>query len=169
MQGCIWGERKNMRQCYKKEYRAYFTVEAAMVMPAVFACYLLTVLLMIYIYERCVWEQNTCRLSVWKKYVEGLANMSPEAEEIPEKDIYRYLLQCLEEEESGKFFLGQDIATQMKGQGEFVQVNRERLYPQFNNQSYNVAVSCISLDPVEYIRMTNMLKKQIKESGDVSE
>ncbi len=154
---------KQTKRVYKKECGAYFTVEAALVMPVVLACYLLIIMLLIYIYERCIWEQNAYRLLIWKEYVEGFINMNPAAEEICEEDIYRYILTNLNKEEAEKYFFGLEISAQINSRGDLVKVNRKVLYPQFGGRSYEMTLSCACLKPTEYVRMVTLLKEQIKE------
>ena len=148
----------------KKECNGYFTVEAALVMPVVLICYLLIIQLLIFIYERCIWEQNACRLPVWKEYVEGYVQMNPAAEEISEKEIFQYVLQCLNEEEAEKYFLGQEITAQIGIRGEIINVSRSILYPQFGNKKYEGLIARICPKPVEYIRTTALLEEKIKEN-----
>ena len=78
----------------------YFTVEAAMVMPIVFAVYIFMISMLIYIYEGCIWEQNGFRMLVQKPYLDGYVRMHGDVTEtkIGEKEICRYILEKNKEE-----------------------------------------------------------------------
>ena len=146
---------------------AYFTVEAALIMSIVLGCYYLIILLLCFSYERSIWEQNAYRLPVWKEYVDGFANMDPGAEELSKEAASRYVLASLKDAEKGKYIFGQGETAQISIKGEFVTVQREMEYPQFRDGACEMKVTGVCLDPVEYIRMTNLLKDNI--SGDERE
>ena len=151
----------------KREYGAYFTVEAALILPTVLGCYYLIILLLCFSYERSVWEQNAYRLPVWKEYVEGFAGMDPGAEEFPEAAVCRYVLASLENTEEKKYIFGQGRTAQISIKGEFVTVQREMEYMQFQDSAYEMKVTGVCLEPVEYIRMVNLLKEKIsKDKGE---
>ncbi len=137
---------------------AYFTVEAALVMPIVLGCYLFVILFLMYIYERCIWETNAYRFNVWKAYVEGFAASDPSVEEISEKKISQYLLDCLNREENQKYFLGQNVSTQIVNRGEYMNVERKVYYPQFADEEYEMSVSCVHLQPAVYLRSVELIK-----------
>lgn len=48
-----------------KRAKAYFTVEAALIMPLVLGCYLFVIGMMFFQYDRCVLEMNMARLAAW--------------------------------------------------------------------------------------------------------
>ena len=86
--------------------RAYFTVEAAMVIPIVMGCIGMVCMLMFYMYERCVLDENACRALVWRLYVEGSGYTDLTAEKIENKQMVRYLLAYLQKEEAERYLLG---------------------------------------------------------------
>ena len=66
-----------------------------MVVPIVIGCVGMVCMLMFYMYDRCVFDENACRVLVWKSYVEGINNMDPAEAELENKHIVKsinYLL-----------------------------------------------------------------------------
>ncbi len=156
---------------YRKGIAGYFTVEAALIIPVVFACYFAIIVFMICIYERCILEQNAYRLPVWREYVEGYINLYPEEnDEITETEICQYILGCLEAEESSRYLLGQNIQASVRIRGEYVEVTRSISYDQAGGWTNETTCAGICLMPVEYIRTINLLKNKITgDEGEVND
>lgn len=141
----------NMKE---KKTEGYFTVEAALVMPVVLMCYAALFLLLCFIYERCIWEQNACRLPVWKEYVEGFAALDLKDAEDVEDEVCRYILECLNKEEEQKYLLGQNISAQIRVRGDYITITRGSCYPQLGGISYENRVAILAFEPVNYLRET---------------
>ena len=149
----------------KKKWKgpeAYFTVEAALIMPIVLGCYCLIIQLLCFSYERCIWEQNGYRLPVWMEYVEGFGGLSTaKREEISKETICRYVLAYLEEAEKDAYIFGRNAEAQIQVRGEFVIVGRTMKYAPFSDRDYEMEIKEVCLEPTEYIRTTKMLKDKI--------
>lgn len=135
-----------------KRADGYFTVEAALVMPVVLMCYAALILLLCFIYERCIWEQNACRLPVWKEYVEGFVSWDAKDVKDVEEEVCRYILGCLDKEEEEKYLLGQNILAEIRVRGDYVTITRGICYPQLGDISYENRVSTLVFEPVNYLR-----------------
>lgn len=156
------GIKRLRKKLYREGIGGYFTVEAALVMPIVLMCYVFIILLLCYIYERCVWEQNAYRLPVWKEYVEGYANMNSEiAEDVSKEDICRYILACLSKEEETRYLFGQEMTAEITVRGEYIKISRGFKYPQFGDKAYTIQMSAVILNPTDYLRTANGLKNKI--------
>ncbi len=143
---------------------AYFTVEAALMMPIVLGCYYLIIVLLCFSYERCTWEQNAYRLPVWMEYVEGFGGLSAEkSEELSKENVCRYVLARLDNAEEEKYIFARNTTAQIQTRGEVVTIKRKMQYTLFADETYEMKVAGVCLEPVEYIRMTNMLKDKINQ------
>ena len=151
----------------KKRMSAYFTVEAALIMPVILGCYCLIIQLLCFSYERCIWEQNGYRLPVWMEYVEGFGGLNTaNREELSKEIICRYVSACLEEAEKEAYIFGRNATAKIQLRGELVTINRTLKYAPFSKENYEMAVKEICLEPTEYIRTIKMLKDKItKEEG----
>lgn len=161
-----------MKKKKRKQLEAYFTVEAALIMPIVLGCYCLIIHLLCFCYERCMWEQNGYRLPVWMEYVEGFGGLSTsKREEISRETICRYVLAHLEKAEKEAYIFGKYATAGMQVRGEFVTVNRTMKYAPFAGKDYEMRVKEVCLEPTEYIRTTKMLKDKInrKEGNEDDE
>ena len=149
----------------KKKWKgpeAYFTVEAALIMPIVLGCYCLIIQLLCFSYERCIWEQNGYRLPVWMEYVDGFGGLNTsKREELSKEIICRYVLAHLEEAEKEAYIFGRNAEAQIQVRGEFVKVGRTMKYAPFDDRDYEKEVKEVCLEPVEYIRTTKMLKNKL--------
>lgn len=145
----------------------YFTVEAALVMPVVFACYLFVMVILIFFYERCVQEENACRLPVWKEYVEGFLGSDGENRDIfSEQEIAQYLMGCLENEELDRYILSEDLEADILFRGEWMQIRRNTVYPLFGDWEMAAEIWVYSPDPTAYIRSVNFLKNTIMKDEE---
>lgn len=154
----------------KKCISGYFTVEASMVMPVVLVCYLFIIVLLCYIYERSVLEQNACRLPVWEEYVEGYLNLYPKnAGETSKDRIYEYILNRLNDEEGDQYLFGQSVKADVTVRGEKVMVERSFLYTQFGGWEHEFTAACYCPDPEDYIRTMNMLEDKLAEETEDDE
>lgn len=141
---------------------AYFTVEAALIMPIVLGCYCLIIQLLCFSYERCICEQNGYRMPVWMEYVEGFGGQSAaKRDEISKEKVCRYVLAHLEEAEREAYIFGRNAVAQIQVRGEFVTVNRTMKYAPFSGRDYEMEVTELCLEPTDYIRTTKMLKDKI--------
>ena len=161
--GCVRGKNR-MEKKKRKGLDAYFTVEAALIMPIVLGCYCLIIHLLCFSYERCIWEQNGYRLPVWMEYVEGFGGMNTEKrEKISKETICRYVLAHLEDAEKEAYIFGRNAAAQLQVRGEFVTVTRTMEYTPFSNGDYEMRVKELCLEPTDYIRTTKMLKNKMNQ------
>jgi len=145
-----------------KRPEAYFTVEAALIMPIVLGCYCLIIQLLCFSYERCIWEQNGYRLPIWMEYVEGFGGLNiSKREEISKETVCRYVLAHLEDTEKEAYIFGRNATAGIQVRGEFVTVNRTIKYVPFAGKDYEMRVKEVCLEPMEYIRNTKMLKDKI--------
>ena len=146
----------------------YFTVEAAMVMPIVFAVYIFMISMLIYIYEGCIWEQNGFRMLVQKPYLDGYVRMHGDVTEtkIGEKEICRYILEKNKEEEKTRYILGRDIETDYYIKGGYRKINRNINYPIYLDMKKNFSISTLELCPEEYIREMKFLQKVNVEGAE---
>ena len=148
----------------KERQGAYFTVEAALIMPIVLGCYCLIIQLLCFSYERCIWEQNGYRLPVWKEYVEGFGGLNAaKREEISKETICRYVLAYLEDAEKEAYIFGRNATAKIQLRGELVTINRTLKYAPFSEEDYRMEVKEICWEPTEYIRTIKLLKEKITE------
>ena len=157
-----------MKKKKRKGLDAYFTVEAALIMPIVLGCYCLIIQLLCFSYERCIWEQNGYRLSVWMEYVEGFGGLNTtKREKISKETICRYVLAHMEDAEKEAYIFGRNATAQLQVRGEFVTITRTMKYVPFVNGEYEMRVKEVCLEPTDYIRTTKMLKdKMNQEEGN---
>lgn len=147
---------------------AYFTVEAALVLPIVFACYLFVALIMCFIYERCVLEQNACRLSVWMEYVDGYEKLSGEMSgesktELTEQDLCTYLLQCLEEEEKPSFLFAGDKKAVLEVSDNGISVERSFVYPALGSVGHEIKCWAQRVKAAEVLRTVRLLRNIVSK------
>ena len=154
MKGCSW-------KC-----RAYLTVEAAMIIPVVLVCLGMICMLVLYMYERCVFDENTCRSLVWKSYIEGINDINPANEEIEAEQMERYLSAYLQEEEADRYLLGGTVSANTVLKGNVVELKRKIKYPNGEGTAYEQTLSCCFLNPMETLRLIKLVQKQLKEECD---
>lgn len=167
----VKGKDKNMNTRRKtKKVSGYFTVEASFVIPIVFLCYMAVVLFLCYAYERCIWEQNACRLPVWMKYVEGYAGLYPEeADVFSRENICHYVQRCLKNEEESRYLLGTNLSASVSWKGDKVNVNRNMVYMPLSEkvQKFQITVYCPK--PTTYIRTAESIRGWIEKDKEVKE
>ena len=146
--------------------RAYFTVEAAMVVPVVIGCVGMVCMLMFYMYDRCVFDENACRVLVWKSYVEGINNMDPAEAELENKHIVRGLLAYLQKEEEDRYLLGGEINTNIMLKGNHVEMKREMNYSYRTELVQETNVSCYFLNPMKTLRGIALVRDQLEKEMD---
>ena len=119
--------------------RAYFTVEAACILPIIFGVYVFIIYAMLYQYDRCLLEQDVALL-VLKTDWEENRSAALSGEQINESEAY--LVLELEEnvlkEEWG------EISAWAKGK-----VN----IPFYGDWGMKVSYTCGQIRPVDWIRM----------------
>ena len=149
----------------EKRVEAYFTVEAAMVMPLVFFVYIIAIWLLLYIYESCIWEQNGCRMLVWKSYLDGYVQVQEGADgkEASEEEICRYILTKSKEEEVGKYILGTGVETEYYIRGGYRSVMRSIRYSIRSDIKKAFSVSMVELWPTDYIRRMRKIENEISK------
>lgn len=146
--------------------RAYFTVEASIVIPIMLGSFGFICVLIIYMYERCIVDENTCRALVWKSYIEGVGNRNPVNEEIEAEKVVPYLLACLQEEEENRYLLGGTLSADMVLKGNVLELHRELDYPYRKRLAYEEELSCYFINPVETLRLIKLMEKQQEEGDD---
>lgn len=152
-----------MQVRYKKAVGGYFTVEAALVLPIVFGCYFVVVMSLIFIYERCIWEQNACRLPIWREYVEGYWSGDPGREdELSEEELGKYLLQYLGREEKHRYLTSCSVGTKLKIRGEKCFIEREVTYLRRPEYKFTFRVDIFCPKEVNYIRTLRVGKTNNK-------
>ena len=123
-----------------------------------------------YVYERCIWEQNACRLPVWIKNVEGYMTLySEEGDSDLREDICQYVQRYLKKEEESRYLFGTDARAEITWRGDNVRVKRKVVYePLITVQEFELSV--YSMKPVEYIRETEHIRGWLeREKGEKEE
>jgi len=151
----------------KKGIPGYFTVEASLIMPIVLGGYLLAGALLCFMYERCILEQNTCRLLVWEAYEEGYQSIYPkEAQQMSKEQMWEDLLNQMNAEERHRYVLGQQVQTKVLAKREKVTIDRSFVYTPFGKEEYQIIMTGGCPDPVDYIRGTKLLGYIFTESKE---
>ena len=146
--------------------RAYFTVEAAMVIPIVMGCIGMVCMLMFYMYERCVLDENACRALVWRLYVEGSGYTDLTAEKIENKQMVRYLLAYLQKEEAERYLLGGEMNTNITLKGNLAEVKREMNYSHRAGLGCETFATCYFLNPMKTLRGIALVRDQLEKEVD---
>lgn len=147
-----------------QSFAGYFTLEAALVMPVVLACYFIVMVFLCYTYERSILEQNACRLPVWLEYVDGYMGLyAGEAKDFSKEETCRYVLGRLNEAEKQQYLWGTDILAELTVRGNSIKVDRAFSYTPFGGANQEFTLSAFCLNPVDYIRSTNRIKDTIVE------
>ena len=144
---------------------AYFTVEAAMVLPVVVGCYWIICMLMIFMYERCILEENACRVLVWKSYIEGSLASGSGTQEMEAQEIEKILQAGLQKEEEQRYLLGGNVRTGMKNKGKKFCLTRTMQYSGMWDVNCEIEIESRYVDPVNHIRTIKFLREKLKEVG----
>ena len=147
----------------------YFTVEAAMVVSVVIGFYVFLITILLYMYEICIWEQNACRMLVWREYVRGYSSMYTEIEEnVSEEQVVEYVLRKNAEEEKTKYILAQNVRTNMYKRGKIIKVTRSMEYPLYADLKKEYSVTFADMNPAQHIRMSDWVTESFvdKERAD---
>lgn len=155
-----------------KSYDAYFTVEAALVLPMVMSAVLMGVYLFCFQYDRCLLEQDMGSLIVWCSR-EALENAG-ETKELEQKiqtrtgEIYRDKYVAWELTAINVELEQNDISVSGAGQLTFP-VPGWNLWNDSNLWETDTRYECQRLSPVFYIRqfrkLGDLLQKGDEESG----
>lgn len=153
---------------YKKTIPAYFTVEAALVMPTILTCIFLIMIFLCYSYERAIVEQNACRLPLWMEYVSGYAGMYPEVrEKFSKEEICRSVMGYLNETEKHAYVFGRDTFAELHIRGERIIAERSMIYPVLGDLRWEFEVTAFCLEPTDYLRLVRGIKEiSGKEKND---
>lgn len=140
-----------------KKIDAYFTVEAALVLPIVIAAILLTIYLFFFQYDRCLMEQNTGKLAL-----RGCANPFADGDEV----VKNLAVQSREKDE--RFLAWEMKEAQITFKRNRISVKREGnlMFPFrgliFWNGSNTWSSECvyenIRVTPVQFIRNCRKIK-----------
>ncbi len=154
-----------MRGLKSRTCEAYFTVEAAMVLPVVMCCYWIMCMLMIFMYERCILEENACRVLVWKSYIEGSLASRSATQEVEVQEIEEILQTGLQKEEEQRYLLGGNVRTGMKNKGKKFCLTRIMQYSGMWDVNCEIEIENQYVDPVKHIRTVNFLQDKLEEVG----
>lgn len=141
-----------------KRKNAYFTVEAALVLPMVLGAILFVVYLLMFQYDRCLLEQDMGELAVWISLQEDVGEQLVEELEYQMGDIYW-----------DKYLAWEMINLDAKIRADrcVVSAGGQLIFPLSGWNFWNDKNTWIAetewdfqnLHPVEFVRMCNKLKK----------
>jgi len=146
--------------------KGYLSVEAALIMPLVFLCYFVIVIYMCSSYERCIWEQNACRMPIWVKFWEGEEKLYLNGKgELSEREMLEYAEQWVQEEEKTKYLFGSEVSAQFTRKGNAYLVERGIVFSVLGKHQCEFQQKVDCSEPVAFLRTARKIEGAVQGEG----